>query len=237
MARIALGGLMHESNTFAPTRTDVAAFESGGLETGAANFERWGEAHHEVGGFFEGARQFGSEPVPTLMGWATPAGPLTADAYRELTDRLLAAIRDAGLVDAVLLALHGAMVAEGESDADGTLLERVRELIGPDRPLIVTLDYHANVSPRMASASNPLIAYRTYPHVDQRGRGVRAAEIAAQAASGRIRPTQALSKPPLLINILAQGTGREPLRGLLQTLDELDHDLDYLDASILAGFP
>src|SRR3954447_17563620 len=237
MARIALGGLMHESNTFAASRTDVAAFESGGLETGDGIFGRWGEAHHEVGGFFEGARQFGSEPVPTLMGWATPAGPLTADAYRELTDRLLAAIRDAGLVDAVLLALHGAMVAEGETDADGALLERVRDLIGPDRPLIVTLDYHANVSPRMASASDALIAYRTYPHVDQRGRGLRAAELAALAAAGRIRPTQALSKPPLFINLLAQETDREPLRGLFHELDDLHHALDFLDASILAGFP
>lgn len=237
MARIALGGLMHESNTFAASRTDVAAFEAGGLDAGASIFERYGAAHHEVGGFFEGARQFGFEPVPTLMGWATPSGPLTADAYRELTDRLLASIRDAGLVDAVLLALHGAMVADGEPDADGALIERVRDLIGRDRPLIVTLDYHANVSPRMASASDALIAYRTYPHVDQRGRGLRAAEIAAMAAAGRIRPTQALSKPPLLINILAQETDRAPLKSLLRELDDFDHALDYLDASILAGFP
>ena len=99
---------------------------------------------------------------------ATPAGPLTAEAYRELTDRLLAAIDGAGLVDAVLLALHGAMVAVGESDADGVLLERVRTLIGQHRPLVVSLDYHANVSPRMASAADALVAYRTYPHVDQR---------------------------------------------------------------------
>src|SRR6516165_3936772 len=144
---------MHESNSFAASRTDVAAFEAGGLETGSAIFERWGEAHHEVGGFFEAARSLDFEPVPTLMGWATPAGPLTEAAYRELTERLLAAIAGAGPLDAVLLALHGAMVAEGELDADGALLERVRDLIGPGRPLIVTLDYHGNVSPRMVSAS------------------------------------------------------------------------------------
>ena len=150
MVRIAVGGLMHESNTFAAARTDVAAFEAGGLETGPGIFARWGEAHHEVGGFFEGAPNYGFEAVPTLMGWATPAGPLTAEAYGELTERLLAAIEGAGLVDAVLLALHGAMVAEGEADADGALIERVRDLIGPDRPLIVSLDYHANVSPLMA---------------------------------------------------------------------------------------
>jgi microcystin degradation protein MlrC len=237
MIRIAIGGLMHESNTFAAGRTDVAAFVAGGLETGDGIHARWGEAHHEVGGFFDGARQFGFDAVPTLMGTATPAGPLTAEAYGDLSDRLLAAIAGAGLVDAVLLALHGAMVAEGEPDADGALLERVRSLIGRDRPLVVSLDYHANVSPRMAAAADALVAYRTYPHVDQRLRGRRAAALAAQAASGRVHPTQALSKPPLLINILAQETGVEPLRSLLQGLDELEDTHSYLDASILAGFP
>jgi microcystin degradation protein MlrC len=237
MVRIAIGGLMHESNTFAAGRTDVAAFAAGGLETGDGIYARWGEAHHEVGGFFEGARQFGFDAVPTLMGTAIPAGPLTAEAYGELSDRLLTAIAGAGLVDAVLLALHGAMVAEGEPDADGALLERVRSLIGRDRPLVVSLDYHANVSPRMAAASDALVAYRTYPHIDQRLRGLRAAALGAQAAAGRVRPTQALSKPPLLINILAQETGIEPLRSLMKSLDELEDTHGYLDASLLAGFP
>ena len=237
MVRIALGGLMHESNTFSASRTDVAAFETDGLETGAGIFERWGEAHHEVGGFFEGARLFGFEPVPTLVGRATPAGPLTVEAYGALSDRLVSAIRDAGLVDAVFLTLHGAMAAEGEPDADGALVERVRELIGHDRPLIVTLDYHGNVSPRMAGASDALVAYRTYPHIDQRACGLRAAALASQAASGRIRLTQAMSKPPLLMNILAQETGREPLRSLMLELDRLALSRDFLDASILAGFP
>lgn len=237
MVRIAVGGLMHESNTFAASRTTLAAFEAGGMETGAGILSRWGEAHHEVGGFFEGAREAGIEAVPTLMAWATPAGPLTEDTYRELLDRLLGAIREAGPVDAVLLALHGAMVAEGEVDADGTTLAAVRELLGPARPLIVTLDYHANVSPLMASASDALIAYRTYPHIDQRARGKRAFEIAALAASGRIHPTQALSKPPLLIHLLAQETEREPLKSLIAELDGFERTLGFVDASILAGFP
>jgi microcystin degradation protein MlrC len=237
MVRIAVGGLMHESNTFATSRTDRAAFEAGGLETGKGIVDRWGEAHHEVGGFFAAAERLGFEAVPTLMAWATPAGPLTASTYRELLDRLVAAIRKAGPVDAVLLALHGAMVAEGEDDADGATLERVRASIGPDRPLVATLDYHANVSPRMASASDALIAYRTYPHVDQRSRGERAAEIAFQAALGRVRPTQALRKPPMLIHLLAQETAQEPIRGLIEGLDDYSPVHGFLDASLLAGFP
>jgi microcystin degradation protein MlrC len=236
MTRIAIGGLMHESNTFAPSRTDVEAFEAGGLETGAGILRRWGDAHHEVGGFFEGAARYGFEAVPTLMGWATPAGPLTADAYQELTDRLIGSIRQAGHVDAVLLALHGAMVADGQDDADGATLARVRELIGPRRPLVATLDYHANVSPLMAEASDALVAYRTYPHVDQRARGMTAARLAAGAVAGTVRPTQALRKPPVLIHLLAQETDREPLAGLMAEL-ERERLPGVLDASLLAGFP
>jgi microcystin degradation protein MlrC len=235
--RIAIGGLMHESNTFARSPTDLAAFEAGGLETGQGIEARWGRAHHEVGGFLEAAGRFGFEAVPTLMAWATPAGPLTADAYRALTDRLIGSLHAAGPVDAVLLALHGAMVAEGQADADGETLARVRELIGPDRVLVASLDYHGNVSPLMAEATDALVAYQTYPHVDQRQRGFQAAGIAALAARGQIKPTQALSKPPLLVPILAQNTDREPLRALMEEVEALERRPEILAASILAGFP
>ena len=237
MTRIAVGGLMHESNTFASGRTNLAAFESGGMEIGGGIVARWGDAHHEVGGFLEGARAFGFEAVPTFMAWATPAGPLDAATYAEVSDRLVAAIRAAGPVDAVLLALHGAMVAEGCDDADGSTLARVRDVIGADRPLVVSLDYHANVSPLMARASDAIVAYRTYPHVDQRSRGARAAEIAALAAVRQVRPTQALRKPPMLIHLLAQETEREPLATLMADLERFDGSDRFLDASLLAGFP
>ena len=237
MVRIAIGGLVHESNTFAPSRADLASFVAGSLETGPGLVARWGDAHHEVGGFFEGAKVHGFEPVPTLMAWAMPSGPVEAETYRELVDRLLAAIEAAGHVDAVLLALHGAMVVEGLDDADGTTLVRVRDLIGPQCPLVATLDYHANISPLMARTADALLAYRTYPHIDQRTRGVQAARLALLAARQQIRPVQAIRKPPLLINLLAQTTEREPLRSLMADLEELDPSPTFLDASLAAGFP
>ncbi len=235
--RIAIGGLMHESNTFSSGSTTLSSFEAGGLEVGEGILTRWGQAHHEVGGFFRGAERYGFEPVPTLMAWATPSGPLTAETHGELIDRLVESIRDAGRVDAVLLALHGAMVAEGTPDADGVILARVRELIGPDRPLIATLDYHANVSPLMCEMSDALVGYQTYPHVDQRQRGSHAAGIAAQAASGKARPTQALCQLPLLIHLLAQETDREPIRRILAQAQFHESSPGVLAASVLAGFP
>lgn len=237
MTRIAIGGLMHESNTFAGARTDSAAFEAGGLETGQGIARRWGKAHHEIGGFLSAAQSLGFEAVPALMGWATPAGPVTAEAFGELTGRLLAQLQAAGPVDAVLLALHGAMVADGTEDADGTILSRVRELIGPGRPLVATLDYHGNVSPLMVEASDAILAYQTYPHVDQWEKGKQAAALALLSAQGKMRPAQALAKPPLFIPLLAQETDRPPMRQLLARCREIEVEPRCIGISLLAGFP
>jgi microcystin degradation protein MlrC len=236
MIRIAIGGLMHESNTFAGAATDRHAFEVGGLETGDGIFARWGAAHHEVAGFFDAAQADGFEIVPTLMGWATPAGAVAQECYHELTEALIRSIDRAGTVDAVVLALHGAMVAAGEADADGTILSRVRQQIGPERTLVATLDYHGNVSARMAEATDALVGYRTYPHVDQRPRGRHAAGLANRAALGAVRLTQALAKPPIMIPILAQETGRAPMSSLMARLESLDRRPGVLDASLFAGF-
>ncbi|MFO0907791.1 MAG: M81 family metallopeptidase [Isosphaeraceae bacterium] len=237
MVRIAIGGLMHESNTFASDVTELEGFQSGGLEVGPGIVARWGDAHHEVGGFLEAARSLGFTPVPTLMAWATPSGPVSRRAYEALVEQLTELLRDAGPLDAVLLALHGAMVVDGLDDADGTTLVRVREAVGPGCPLIATLDYHANVSELMASTADALIAYRTYPHIDQRQRGTKAGAIAWRAARGEIRPVVALRKPSMLIHLLAQDTGREPMRSIVASLDALDPDPRVLDVSVLAGFP
>ncbi|MFO0953974.1 MAG: M81 family metallopeptidase [Isosphaeraceae bacterium] len=237
MKRIALCGLMHESNTFAEGRTTLDGFVQGGLDEGPAIVARWGAAHHEMGGFLEGASLHGFEAVPTFMAWATPSGALDLDTYEKLTDRLIRSLKDAGPVDAVLIALHGAMAVDGLDDADGTTLAKVRELIGPDRPLVASLDFHANVSPRMVEAAYAIVAYRTYPHIDQRQRGVKAALIASLAANRVVHPRVAMSKPPLLIHLLAQATDREPLRSLMEEAASLDDAPGFLDVSLLAGFP
>jgi microcystin degradation protein MlrC len=237
MIRIAVGGLMHESNTFSATPTDLGSFESGGLEEGQGIRDRWGAAHHEVGGFFQAAHDLGFEPVPTHMAWATPSGTVARDAYETLIARLLDRLNAAGPVEAVLLALHGAMAVAGLDDADGETLSRVRQAIGPDKPFIATLDLHANVSQRMAASTNALIAYQTYPHVDQRERGHKAASLAYRAALGQIHPVQAISKPPMLIHLLAQDTARQPMAGLIALTNARASSPGILDASLLAGFP
>src|SRR4029077_6638157 len=145
--RIVAGGIMHESNTFASTKADRQRFLDGSLAAGADVIPIWREAHHEYGGFIEGADRFHYELAPSVMAWATPSGPVDDAVLDEVTDRL---IIDAAATepDGVLLALHGAMVTRKHPSADTEVLRRVRETIGWKIPLVASLDFHANCTPR-----------------------------------------------------------------------------------------
>jgi microcystin degradation protein MlrC len=233
--RIAVAGFMHESNTFNPLRTDRAAFAEQCLSFGPAMLDEWREAHHEVGGFLEAATALGFEPVPIGMAWATPSGPVADDVFEEVSGRFIEGLRRAAC-DGLLLALHGAMVAESYPEADAEFLARLRGAVGPDLPVVVTLDLHGNVSPRLPALCSASVAYRTNPHVDQRECGRRAAALLLRTLRDPIRPCQALAKPPLLVNIMLQDTGREPLKSFMDEVRALEDQPGILAASFLPGF-
>lgn len=233
--RLAIAGFMHESNTFNPLLTDRAAFTAQSLTTGAALIDEWRDAHHEVGGFIEAAGVEEFEPVPLLMAWATPAGPVTDDVFDEITGRLCDLLRQAR-PDGLLLALHGAMVAQSHPDADGEVLARLRQAVGRELPIAVTLDLHGNLGQRLVDHCDVAVAYRTCPHVDQRECGRRAANLLVRQIRGEIRPCLALAKPPLLVNIMAHDTSRPPLRPFMEVARELERQPDILAVSLLPGF-
>jgi microcystin degradation protein MlrC len=233
--RIAIAGFMHESNTFSPLKADRAAFTAQGLAFGPDLLKEWADAHHEVGGFIAGVRAGRDEIVPLVMAWATPSGPVTDAVFDEITGRLLDAIRRER-PDGLLLALHGAMVTESQLDADGEVLARLRRALGPDFPIVVTLDLHGNVSQRLIDHCDATVAYRTCPHVDQRACGLRAAEILRAMLRSEVRPRQALAKPPLLINIMVHDTSCEPLRSFMDAARALEQKPGILRVNILPGF-
>lgn len=234
--RIAVAGFMHESNTFAPLPTDLQRFRDGSLTYGDAVIPVWQDAHHEVGGFIAGAAKYGYELVPVAMAWATPAGPVSDEFFDHFTDALATGVKLAR-ADGVLLALHGAMVTPKHPDADAETLRRVRAALGPNVPLAVSLDFHGNVSPQMADTANVLVGYQTYPHIDQRERGLLAAELLARAVKGEIKPVCHVAKPPMLLNLLGQDTAREPMAGLMRRCRELEKRPGILSVSLMAGFP
>lgn len=235
MKRVGIASLMHESNTFYPVPTTREMFLDTCLVSGREVISHWGEAHHEIGGMLEVLPALGLETVPLLTGTAMPSGPVEEEAYEEILAEILDRISGESL-DGLLLALHGAMVAKHVRDADGRTAAKIRKLVGPDLPIVMTLDLHANVSPLMIESVTATTIYRTYPHLDQRERGREAARILAQTLEGRIRPVQALVKPPLCISILAQGSRYETMADLYRRMEELIDQEGVVTASIAPGF-
>jgi microcystin degradation protein MlrC len=236
MKRVAIGGFLHESNTFLPVPTTYEHFRSTGYTAGPELLRRWTGAHHEIGGMIAGAAEAGLDLVPLIATYAVPSGTLTSEAFERICEELLSSLRAALPLDGVLLALHGATVSAEHPDADGEVLARVRALVGDKVPIVVTFDLHANVSPRMIGLSTAAVAYRSNPHLDQAERGREAAGLMARILRGEIRPVQALETPPLIIAISGQHTATAPARGLY---DDLAHVLTWpgiLSASVCMGF-
>ena len=144
------------------------------------------------------------------------------------------ASRRPGPLDAVYLDLHGAMVTEHLDDGEGEILARVREVIGKDLPLVVSLDLHANVTPEMVEHADALIAYRTYPHVDMAETGRAAARHLALLLQTKQKFAKAFRQLPFLIPISWQCTNDQPTKGIYQKLAALESD-DGADAVLCAG--
>src|SRR5579864_4511729 len=196
--RIAIGGIMHESDTFNPAKTGLSDFTRRRTEPPEEALTEWSKSNDELSGYIEGAHRFGLDLVPVLMASATPKGPVTDEALNTLTGELIAQLKAAGHLDGLLLALHGAMVVESYPHADAEVLKRLREALGPNLPIVVTHDFHANVSEEIVKLSTALLTYKENPHLDTRERGIQAARIMSGIARGQIHPVQAIVKPPMI---------------------------------------
>lgn len=238
MARIAVGGFHHETNCFVEPKTDYAYFnlrrDRPPLVRGAEVFENLAGGTFALAGFMA-EMQGGHELVPLLWTSGGAGGLVTAEAYERIAGELIGRLSEAGAVDAVYLDLHGAMVSEPFEDGEGELLRRVRATVGPSVPVVVSLDYHANVTPEMVEHSDGVCAYLTYPHVDRVETGTRSATVMRRLLE-RGRPTaRALRKLPFLLPLNDQCTAVEPSRGIVAQ-SVVDRG-DLLTLAYLAGFP
>jgi len=238
MARIAVAGFQHETNTFASLKATLMDFEQAdawpGLVHGAALFDAVKGINLPAAGFIDEARSLGHTIVPLLWCSAQPSAHVTKDAFETVTGQLLDALKDQS-IDAVYLDLHGAMVAEHIDDADGEILERIRKRIGPDILLVASLDFHANVSAKMVARADGLCSYRSYPHVDMAATGARAAELLHDLLRKRA-PARLHYELPFLIPLTSQCTWVEPLHSLMQQAEDLQKD-SILSLCIAPGFP
>jgi microcystin degradation protein MlrC len=240
MTRIAVGGFLHETNTFAPTKASYDDFVHGGgwpaMVQGADISKVMRNINVGLAGFIEQAEARGWELVPTIACAASPCAHVTKDAYERIVKVLVDGIKAAGTLDAVYLDLHGAMVTEHLDDGEGELLARVRKVIGEDLPLVVSLDLHANVTPEMVEHADALIAYRTYPHVDMADTGRAAAKHLALLLGTKQRFAKAFRQLPFLIPISWQCTNDQPAKSIYQQLAALESD-SIPTLSFAPGFP
>ena len=235
--RFFLGMMSHETNTFSNVPTNRAQFEARHLHYGGEIVETFRGTGTCLGGMIAAAERRGVTLLPSVAAAASPAGRVTRDIYEHVKERLLADLKAAGRLDGVLLDLHGAMVPEGIDDGEGDLISAVRQAVGPSVRIAVTLDLHGNLGAAMVRDADLLHGYKTYPHVDMAERGVEACERLLDTITGRVRPTAAWRKPPLLPPLGNQGTTRGPMRRLYDLATELEQDPRVISISIFAGFP
>ncbi len=232
--RIFTACLGTETNSFSPIPTGMGLFERTMMIRNGKFTDRVSLFGLPLIAWRERAQSLGWEVAEGLAAFATPAGDTTRATYETLRDEILADLEKALPVDAVMLNLHGAMVAEGYPDAEGDLLTRVRERIGPDVPLLAELDLHGHQTQAKLNAADALIYFKEYPHIDAVDRAHELFDIAERMVVDGLRPCMAMHDCKLL-GIFP--TTREPLQGFVQQMKTLEQKPGVLSVSLIHGFP
>lgn len=235
--RVLLATMSHETNTFSPVPTPLERFRRGGdaLLAGPAAIEFYRGTGTTMGGFLEVADELGAELVVPVCASAPPSSRVDRDAYETICGLITDEVARGGF-DAMLLDLHGAMAVDGFEDGEGELLRRIR-VIDPKTPIAVAYDMHANLFDDMVHRATVVAGYHTYPHVDMKETGVRAARTLLRALSGEVLPTAAWGRAPMLPHVMAQGTHQFPNRELQALCASWEKSDRALCASLFVGFP
>lgn len=240
MSHIVIAGFQHETNTFAPLKATWDHFVHGegwpGLTQGAAVFEVFAPMNIPIGGFIQEARALGHRLSAIAWAAAVPSAQVTEEAFENMAALILDGLNTHAPFDAVYLDLHGAMVTEHLEDGEGELLRRVRAQVGPDVPVVASLDFHANTTALMLEQADLLVAYRSYPHLDMADTGRRAARLLDDMLQHG-RPAKARRALPFLIPLTGQCTMVEPARSVYAYLAELEQTPGVRSLSFTPGFP
>jgi microcystin degradation protein MlrC len=233
--RIAIGELAHETNTLRAGVTGVARFQAQEWQHGAEILDQHDGVRDFLGGMIAAGDALGIELIPTFAASAEPSATIAGEAFAIMRDELLAGLRAAGPLDAVCLSLHGAGSAEGIDDVEGAILAEVRQVLGPDLPVVVTLDLHGHMTPAMVEHADLLLNCHEYPHVDCYERGAEAIALAAKLARGEIDPRMHLETLPMMIppTTTMEGIGQE----ITQVCLGWEQRPGIIDCALVHGFP
>lgn len=227
--RVAVGSILTECNQFGGKLIEHAEFARSQL---ARRVEVMSIEGGAVGGMLHTLREFDAEIVPLVVASAYPGGPIAQECYAQLKADLLADLTNALPVNGVLLALHGAAVTTEIGDVEGDLIGAVRAIVGPDVPIVGTLDLHANVTTQMMREADGLVAWETYPHVDPFTTGVRGARLILGALDGTHTPVMAMAKVPILTSAINASTvGDGPFADVMRLAKSFESEPGILSTS------
>ena len=237
--RIAVASFSHETCTFCPNITTLEDWEKGGIDRGKDALDTEGEGKSYITGYKEAAE--GDKDVE-LVGILRARGPatvgmgswLTTESFDVITDRIVQGIRDAGRLDGVLLALHGAMAVTGVPRPEAELCRKVRRVVGA-APIMVTLDLHANEDVELANAADGVFILKTYPHLDSHETGMTAAQCMIDTIRGRFKPTMAFRKPKIICASVYQASEFNPMKRVYDRCRDWEKKGVYC-ASVAPGF-
>jgi microcystin degradation protein MlrC len=232
--RIAIGGVVHETNTFSTVKTDKDLFELFEWHSGESILDYHRGVRTYLGGMIDRAEALGIEVLPTFSAYATPSGTITRETYEAMKIELMGGLQAAGEVDAICLSLHGAGVAEGITDMEGDLLRFVRAEVGYEIPIIVTLDLHSNLSETMVAEASILLGVHLYPHTDCYERGMEAVELAQQMLQNGFQPTMHLTKMPLMMSTLT--TNLSPVKDINEICWQWEKQPGVIDCAFFHAF-
>ena len=227
--------ISHESNSFSRHKTGKQAFMARYVLEGDSAIAERGNENTELAGFLDAGKAHNWQISHILSAAAGPSGKVEGKAFDWICAPLLSAIENTQY-DGILLGLHGAMGLDFCEDGEGELLQRIRKRAGPNLPIAITLDPHANVSRQMCALANSIVSFKTYPHIDMRITGRHAGEILQKTMEGKINPQTIRVSKPMLEEINGGRTDIGPMIQRIAAARIYERNADVFAVSINAGF-
>lgn len=234
--RILIGMISHESNSFNPKLMTIDDFSPVYGEDVLVKLREEGQ-DSPLQGIYNILDQRGVEMIPTIYARAIPGGLVSLSAYEEMKEGFLKELKNAGEIDAICLHLHGSMAIEKIGDAEGDLLTAIRNIVGKELPIVVSLDMHATITQAMMDNANGFVGFRTAPHVDNVETGERAATLLMDSLEGGYKLSMVGVGIPILVSGEMSESAKPPMVSLIERLEEMEKASDVLSTSLFLGFP
>jgi len=232
--RIAIGGIEHETNTYATESMGSTGLDQFQCLQGDDLLKLRGTRTF-VGGFLDGIAEGGHDAVPLLWAQAGPSGIIERSAYETLRDDFLERLSAALPVDAVAVSMHGAGVVDGIDDLEADFAATIRAAVGADVPIVVPLDLHGNITADMAAHIDVMLGVQEYPHTDMFDRGVEAIAALPAVVDGSIRPVTHVERLPLLLPTSTTDAG--PAADIRDACLAAEQRPGVIDVTFFHGFP